>query len=152
MAIYIGYYPESDGTGDMEASVYDPQILQMTLLTELITQVLKMHLLQKVTLKLMLVVMSLTTQTIGNDSDAAVFITDLELDTVASYGWSVNTTYGAIENTTDRELVMNTGVTSLHIESSNASDATLYIFSETSSDGGVTWVKNAYSGRESYIR
>lgn len=62
--------------------------------------------------------------------------------------FEIESDIGAVRNVSGRELLACTGVMSLHMTSSNSSASTLYVYSETSSDDGVTWVKNLNSGRK----
>lgn len=92
--------------------------------------------------------LSNTAQTIPSGENNAAFVTNLELDNIASgQGFEIDSTIGAYKNISGRAIDAVFGVVSVHVVSSTSSESKLYFFSETSADG-VVWTKNADSARQ----
>lgn len=86
---------------------------------------------------------------ISTDSNAATAFTGLEIDQITALeGWQIEAAHGAMRNISGKTVDGTFGAVSFHLASSNASSRIIYVFSETSTDNGVTWVKNEDSARE----
>lgn len=92
------------------------------------------------------------TYAISTDNTNATIFNGLVLETANSaIGWQVESALGGVRNTSGKTLEINEGLVSSHTVSTNNSTTTLYIYSETSTDNGVTWIKNDGSGREQTV-
>jgi hypothetical protein len=84
---------------------------------------------------------------ISENIEAASLLTGLVVEG-SEVGWELEQALGGMRNVSGRTLEFVEGLISMHTVSTNASKATVYLYSETSTDNGSTWSKNAQSGRQ----
>ena len=94
------------------------------------------------------------TYSISNDSNNPTIFntgaTGLVLE-INAKGWQLEPTLGGVRNVSGRTIQASEGLVSTHTVNANASSSILFIYSETSTDNGSTWVKNDESGREQTV-
>lgn len=83
-------------------------------------------------------------------ADSASIIAGLSFEE-PSPGFTLEAALGGVRNSSGRTIHVVRGLISLHLVSANASSKQVFLYSERSSDNGVTWTVNPNSGREGTV-
>ena len=94
-------------------------------------------------------IISRATTAVSVDQDASSFVIGMEFE-LNTGEFQLEADVGGVRNISGRTLVVNEGLVSMHLTSTNVSNKLIRIFSERSTDK-ITWTKNADSGRQTSI-
>jgi len=94
-------------------------------------------------------VISRVATAVSSDEDASSFVNGIEFEQNTGE-FQLEADVGGIRNISGRTLLVNDGLVSMHLVSTNVSNKLVKMFSERGTDK-VVWTKNADSGRQTSI-